>query len=118
MSGKLSVRITVQLRLRYGRNFECFYRNYGYGTVTVRYSQFPTHTKTALYLTYWSIVTFLETLTWSKPQTHGQPPAARDGHTACVIGSRMYIFGGPKSEHFGVQKRRHLRWSRVNARPN
>ena len=28
----------------------------------------------------------------------GKPPAARDGHTACVIGSRLYIFGGYEEE--------------------
>ena len=28
----------------------------------------------------------------------GKPPAARDGHTACVIGSRIYIFGGYEEE--------------------
>ena len=39
------------LYFRMSRNFECFYRNYGYGTVTERYGQFPTHTTTALFLT-------------------------------------------------------------------
>ncbi|XP_031570757.1 kelch domain-containing protein 3-like [Actinia tenebrosa] len=38
------------------------------------------------------------TLTWSKPQTYGYPPAARDGHTACVIEQKMYIFGGYEEE--------------------
>ena len=28
----------------------------------------------------------------------GKPPAARDGHTACVIGSGIYIFGGYEEE--------------------
>ncbi|EDO42909.1 predicted protein [Nematostella vectensis] len=38
------------------------------------------------------------TLTWSRPPTKGKPPAARDGHTACVIGKKIYIFGGYEEE--------------------
>ncbi|XP_027055709.1 kelch domain-containing protein 3 isoform X1 [Pocillopora verrucosa] len=37
-------------------------------------------------------------LTWSKPKVNGKPPAARDGHSACVIESRIYIFGGYEEE--------------------
>lgn len=39
-----------------------------------------------------------ESLTWSKPKVQGKPPAARDGHSACVIESRIYIFGGYEEE--------------------
>ncbi|XP_076464577.1 kelch domain-containing protein 3-like [Babylonia areolata] len=35
-----------------------------------------------------------ETLSWSCPEVGGYIPAARDGHTACVIDHKMYIFGG------------------------
>lgn len=34
------------------------------------------------------------TNTWSVPQTTGDAPSAREGHSAAVIGTRMYIFGG------------------------
>ena len=39
---------TVTIRYGYSRNFECFYRNYDTGTVTIRCGKFPTHTKTTL----------------------------------------------------------------------
>lgn len=32
--------------------------------------------------------------TWTVPQTAGDAPCAREGHSAAVIGTRMYIFGG------------------------
>lgn len=35
-----------------------------------------------------------ESLTWSKPQVSGLIPEARDGHSACIINDRMYIFAG------------------------
>lgn len=38
------------------------------------------------------------TLQWSKPKTQGQAPGARDGHSSCVINSKMYIFGGYEEE--------------------
>jgi len=31
---------------------------------------------------------------WTRVVTTGQTPRARDGHSACVINNRMYIFGG------------------------
>ncbi|XP_026478902.1 kelch domain-containing protein 3-like [Ctenocephalides felis] len=31
---------------------------------------------------------------WSAPQVRGIVPGARDGHSACVINNKMYIFGG------------------------
>lgn len=44
------------------------------------------------------ILYFVETSTWSRPKACGMVPAARDGHTACVINHRMYIFGGFEEE--------------------
>ncbi|GFY63230.1 kelch domain-containing protein 3 [Trichonephila inaurata madagascariensis] len=35
-----------------------------------------------------------KTLSWSMPETSGQPPKNTDGHSACVIDDYMYIFGG------------------------
>uniref|UniRef100_A0A8C5P2S3 Host cell factor C2 n=1 Tax=Jaculus jaculus TaxID=51337 RepID=A0A8C5P2S3_JACJA len=37
---------------------------------------------------------FLETMSWSKPETKGTVPLPRSLHTASVIGNKMYIFGG------------------------
>ncbi|XP_064142387.1 kelch domain-containing protein 3 isoform X2 [Loxodonta africana] len=31
---------------------------------------------------------------WSTPRVSGTVPGARDGHSACVLGKTMYIFGG------------------------
>lgn len=33
-------------------------------------------------------------LTWSTPHVTGMRPYAKDGHTACLIRNKMYIFGG------------------------
>lgn len=41
-----SYAVTVMTKI----SFECFYRNDGYDTVSVRYGQFPTNKKTALIL--------------------------------------------------------------------
>ena len=35
---------------------------------------------------------------WSRPKVSGDIPGARDGHSACVINSCMYIFGGYEEE--------------------
>lgn len=35
-----------------------------------------------------------KTMTWSRPNVSGQRPEVRCGHTACLIGHRVYIFGG------------------------
>lgn len=37
---------------------------------------------------------FRRTKTWTTLKVNGIPPAAREGHTATVIGSTMYLFGG------------------------
>lgn len=34
------------------------------------------------------------TMTWSRPAVTGAIPGARDGHSACVMENRMYVFGG------------------------
>ena len=35
-----------------------------------------------------------ETHTWSQPEVGGKPPLQREGHTACVVGESMVVFGG------------------------
>jgi len=35
-----------------------------------------------------------ETLKWSIPNVFGSKPVPKDGHSACIIGNCMYIFGG------------------------
>lgn len=39
-----------------------------------------------------------KTLQWSRPQVTGIIPAARDGHSACIINHCMYVFGGFEEE--------------------
>ncbi len=41
-----------------------------------------------------------KTYKWSKPAVRGQIPAERDGHSACIIGDHMYIFGGYEEMQF------------------
>jgi len=36
----------------------------------------------------------IDTMTWSKPQLGGIPPLPRSLHSATMIGSRMFVFGG------------------------
>jgi len=31
---------------------------------------------------------------WNRPPVSGDIPGARDGHSACVIGDKMFVFGG------------------------
>ena len=35
-----------------------------------------------------------KTLKWTSPRVCGLIPAARDGHSSCIFGDAMYIFGG------------------------
>lgn len=35
-----------------------------------------------------------DTHRWFTPKISGTIPGARDGHSACVLGKAMYIFGG------------------------
>ena len=37
---------------------------------------------------------FSGTQRWSIEETEGDTPNARDGHSACVVYNKMYIFGG------------------------
>lgn len=37
---------------------------------------------------------FVETSNWSEPLVYGSIPSARFGHSACVIGDGMYVYGG------------------------
>lgn len=46
-----------------------------------------------LYIFY-IVFSTLDMFTWSRPTVHGVKPGARDGHSACVINNKMYIFGG------------------------
>ena len=41
---------------------------------------------------------FTATFTWTRPAVQGRIPGARDGHSACVINNKMYIFGGYEEE--------------------
>lgn len=36
----------------------------------------------------------VETLVWRKVKCHGDIPPARYGHSLCLLGSRVFIFGG------------------------
>ena len=36
----------------------------------------------------------IDTMTWSKPQLNGIPPLPRSLHSATMIGTRMFVFGG------------------------
>jgi len=36
----------------------------------------------------------LNTMEWNYPEVRGRPPIARTNHTAAVVGSKMYIYGG------------------------
>lgn len=36
----------------------------------------------------------IATMTWSQPKLSGPPPLPRSLHSACLIGTKMYIFGG------------------------
>ena len=42
--------------------------------------------------------TFTGRRKWSIVQTKGTRPGARDGHSACVINKKIYIFGGYEEE--------------------
>jgi hypothetical protein len=35
-----------------------------------------------------------KTLNWETPETYGNIPGARDGHSAVIVGSKMFLFGG------------------------
>lgn len=41
---------------------------------------------------------FVDTHSWFKPTVSGTIPNARDGHSACVINNKMFVFGGYEEE--------------------
>ena len=41
-----------------------------------------------------------QTYKWDRPIVSGDIPAARDGHSSCVIGDSMYIFGGYEETNY------------------
>lgn len=40
------------------------------------------------------VKSFLASHTWISPSIKGEGPEAREGHSAAVVGKRLYIFGG------------------------
>ncbi|XP_074747602.1 rab9 effector protein with kelch motifs [Strix uralensis] len=40
------------------------------------------------------------TLTWSQPDTHGDPPAPRHGHAVVAVGTKLFIHGGLAGDVF------------------
>ncbi|KFW87426.1 Rab9 effector protein with kelch motifs, partial [Manacus vitellinus] len=47
-----------------------------------------------------SVLTFLATLTWSQPDTHGDPPSPRHGHAVVAVGTKLFIHGGLAGDVF------------------
>ncbi|KFV43316.1 Rab9 effector protein with kelch motifs, partial [Tyto alba] len=40
------------------------------------------------------------TLTWSQPDTHGDPPSPRHGHVVVAVGTKLFIHGGLAGDIF------------------
>ncbi|NXP09808.1 RABEK protein, partial [Thinocorus orbignyianus] len=40
------------------------------------------------------------TLTWSQPDTHGDPPSPRQGHAVAAVGTKLFIHGGLAGDTF------------------
>ncbi|NXS74939.1 RABEK protein, partial [Pandion haliaetus] len=40
------------------------------------------------------------TLTWSQPDTHGDPPSPRHGHAVVAVGTKLFIHGGLAGDIF------------------
>ena len=55
-----------------------------------------------------------------KFQVSGDLPFGRDGHTCCVIGSKMYVYGGYEESHvrFGIDGKRFIFTVGLNSGPN
>jgi N-acetylneuraminic acid mutarotase len=55
---------------------------------------------------------------WSRPEVHGAPPAPRAYHTTCVVGTKLFIFGGAdKLRKFGdgyVFDTEENKWTTIN----
>lgn len=43
---------------------------------------------------------FVDHLEWKNPQTKGKSPGVRTKHSACAIGTKMFIFGGSSPQGF------------------
>jgi hypothetical protein len=62
-------------------------------------------------------------MTWSYPQTTGEPPKLKTNHATAVIGSKMYIYGGNRTEEgqysifdeFHVLDTATMCWSQIKA---
>jgi hypothetical protein len=46
------------------------------------------------YLRLTDVTLFLALQTWECPIIRGEGPEAREGHSAAVVGQRLFIFGG------------------------
>jgi len=65
----------------------------------------------------------LTNMTWSYPQTTGEPPKLKTNHATAVIGSKMYIYGGNRTEEgqysifdeFHVLDTATMCWSQIKA---
>lgn len=44
--------------------------------------------------------TFIDTLTWSQPETLGKPPSPRHGHVMVAVGTKLFIHGGLAGDKF------------------
>ncbi|XP_077496555.1 kelch domain-containing protein 3-like [Amblyomma americanum] len=56
------------------------------------------------------------TLTWSRPEECGQMPRPHTGHSACVLGQRMYVFAGfsmDSPHHVFFLDLQTMKWHRV-----
>ncbi|KAK8766342.1 hypothetical protein V5799_006883 [Amblyomma americanum] len=59
------------------------------------------------------------TMTWSRPQVRGEVPTTLFGHSACVVGHGMYIFGGLHRDpwqHVWFLDLDSMTWHRVDTR--
>ncbi|NWW47945.1 RABEK protein, partial [Pedionomus torquatus] len=46
------------------------------------------------------VLPFLATLTWSQPDTHGDPPSPRQGHVVAAVGTKLFVHGGLAGDVF------------------
>ncbi|NXG17740.1 RABEK protein, partial [Grallaria varia] len=46
------------------------------------------------------VLPFVATLTWSQPDTQGDPPAPRHGHAVVAVGTKLFIHGGLAGDTF------------------
>lgn len=43
---------------------------------------------------------WLASLKWTRAETSGPRPGGRYGHSLSIIGTKVYVFGGQRDEHF------------------